>query len=97
MLTTCFNIFHDAHLTDMETCYKAMRYSFQSLRLTTDRFGIEPEIAARLVAVRARIMEVPISYHPRSYCDGKKIGWKDGLEAIYLIFKFKFVDTIPCP
>ena len=73
MLTTCFNIFHDAHLTDMETCYKAMPLRLlKSLRLTTDRFGIEPEIAARLVAVRARMMEVPISYHPRSYCDGKK-------------------------
>lgn len=97
LLTTCFNIVHDAHLSDMETCYKAMPLRLlKSLRLTTDRFGIEPELAARLIAVRARIVEVPISYNPRGYSDGKKIGWKDGLEAIYLIIKFKYFDAIPC-
>lgn len=97
LLTTCFNIVHDAHLSDMETCYKAMPLRMlKSLRLTTDRFGIEPELAARLIAVRARIVEVPISYNPRGYGDGKKIGWKDGLEAIYLIVKFKYFDAIPC-
>lgn len=96
-LTTCFNIIHDAHLSDMETCYKAMPLKIlKSLRLTTNRFGIEPELAARLIAVRARIVEVPISYYPRGYGDGKKIGWKDGLEAIYLIVKFKYFDSIPC-
>ncbi|MBX3349698.1 MAG: glycosyltransferase [Nitrospira sp.] len=96
-LTTCFNIVHDAHLSDMETCYKALPLNIlKSLRLTTDRFGIEPELAARLIAVRARIVEVPISYYPRGYGDGKKIGWKDGLEAIYLIVKFKYFDPIPC-
>jgi glycosyltransferase involved in cell wall biosynthesis len=97
MLTTFFNIVHNMHLTDMETCYKAMTVRLlKGLRLTTDRFGIEPEIAARLIAVRARIVEVPISYSPRGYQDGKKIGWQDALEAFYLIIKFKYFDAVPC-
>jgi glycosyltransferase involved in cell wall biosynthesis/phospholipid N-methyltransferase len=97
LLTTFFNIVHNMHLTDMETCYKAMPLKLlKSLRLTTDRFGIEPEIAARLIAVRARIIEVPISYSPRGYQDGKKIGWRDALEAFYCIIKFKYFDAVPC-
>jgi hypothetical protein len=68
----------------------------KSLRLTCDRFGIEPEIAARLIALRARILEVPISYSPRMYQEGKKIGWRDAIEALYLIIKFKYVDVVPC-
>jgi SAM-dependent methyltransferase len=97
MLTTFFNIVHNMHLTDMETCYKAMPLRvLKSLRLTTDRFGIEPEIAARLIAVRARIIEVPISYSPRGYHDGKKIGWRDAFDALYLIIRFKYFDSVPC-
>jgi glycosyltransferase involved in cell wall biosynthesis len=97
LLTTAFNIVHNLHLTDMETCYKAMPLTLlKNLRLTCDRFGIEPEIAARLIALRARILEVPISYNPRAYQDGKKIGWRDAIEALYLIIKFKYFDVVPC-
>ena len=97
LLTTFFNIVHNMHLTDMETCYKAMPLRLlKNLRLTTDRFGIEPEIAARLVAVRARIIEVPISYNARSYQDGKKIEWRDAIDALCLTIKFKYFDRVPC-
>ncbi len=97
ILTTSFNVAHNVHLTDMETCYKAMPLKLlKILRLTSNRFGIEPELAARLVAVRVRIIEVPISYKARSYQEGKKIGWRDGMQAFWLILKFKFLDTIPC-
>jgi SAM-dependent methyltransferase len=63
------------------------------LRLTSDRFGLEPEITARLAQWGARIYEVPISYHGRTYAEGKNIGWRDGLEALWLIFKYRFLDT----
>ena len=97
LLTTFFNIVHNIDLTDMETCYKAMPLTLlQSLRLTRERFGIEPEIAARLAMLRARIIEVPIRYSPRSYQEGKKIGWWDALDAFYLVLKFKYLDVIPC-
>jgi hypothetical protein len=93
-LTALSNMACDLNLTDMETCYKAVRGDIlKSLRLTSDRFGIEPEITARLAAWGARIYEVPISYHGRTYAEGKNIGWKDGLQALWLIFKFRFLDT----
>jgi glycosyltransferase involved in cell wall biosynthesis len=94
VLTALSNMACDLNLTDMETCYKAVRGDIlKSLRLTSDRFGIEPEITARLAAWGARIYEVPISYHGRTYAEGKNIGWKDGLQALWLIFKFRFLDT----
>jgi glycosyltransferase involved in cell wall biosynthesis len=65
----------------------------EGLRLTSDRFGLEPEITARLAQWGARIYEVPISYHGRTYAEGKNIGWRDGVEALWLIFKFRFLDT----
>lgn len=93
-LTTLSNMANDINLTDMETCYKAVRGDLlKSLRLTSDRFGLEPEITARLAKSGARIYEVPISYRGRTYAEGKNIGWKDGLEALWLIVKFKFFDT----
>ena len=94
VLTALSNMATDLNLTDMETCYKAVRADIlKNLRLTSDRFGIEPEITARLAQWGARIYEVPISYHGRTYAEGKNIGWKDGVQALWLIFKFRFLDT----
>jgi SAM-dependent methyltransferase len=92
-LTTLSNMANDINLTDMETCYKAVRGDLlKRLRLTSDRFGLEPEITARLARSGARIYEVPISYRGRTYAEGKNIGWRDGLEALWLIIKFRFFD-----
>ena len=94
MLTAFSNMANDLNLTDMETCYKAVRGDvLKRLRLTSDRFGLEPEITARLAQWGARIYEVPISYHGRTYAEGKNIGWRDGVEALWLILKFRFFDT----
>ena len=94
VLTGLSNMANDLNLTDMETCYKVFDAGvLRSLRLTSDRFGIEPEITARLARKRARIYEVPISYHGRTYAEGKSIGWRDGVQALWLIIKFRFIDT----
>jgi glycosyltransferase involved in cell wall biosynthesis len=94
VLTMLSNMANDLNLTDMETCYKAVRADvLKQLRLTSDRFGLEPEITARLAQWGATIYEVPISYHGRTYAEGKNIGWRDGVEALWLIFKFRFFDT----
>lgn len=86
VLTLLSNVFTDLNLTDMETCYKLIRRElFQSLPLRSNRFGFEPEVTARLAQAGARIYEVPISYHGRSYAEGKKIGWRDGVSAIWTI------------
>jgi hypothetical protein len=82
------------NLTDMETCYKAMRGEVaRSLvpKLTAQRFGFEPEITARLAAMDARIFEVPISYSGRTYAEGKKIGWRDGVAAFWHITRFNLL------
>jgi glycosyltransferase involved in cell wall biosynthesis len=91
VLTTYSNMLTNLNLTDMETCYKAMRGDVaRSLlpKLTAERFGFEPEITARLAAADARIFEVPISYSGRTYAEGKKIGWKDGVAAFWHITRF---------
>jgi glycosyltransferase involved in cell wall biosynthesis len=91
MLTTFSNMLTNLNLTDMETCYKAIRGDLArsiAPRLTADRFGFEPEITARLAKSDARIFEVPISYSGRTYAEGKKIGWKDGVAAFWHITKF---------
>ena len=89
MLTTFSNMLTNLNLTDMETCYKAVRGDLaRSLVLTSDRFGFEPEITARLAQRDARIYEVPISYAGRTYAEGKKISWRDGLAAFWHILKF---------
>jgi SAM-dependent methyltransferase len=96
LLTWFTNVLNDLNLTDMETCYKAVRADLlKELRLRSDRFGIEPEMTTRLAQSGARIYEVPISYHGRTYAEGKGIGWRDGLEAMWLLFKFRFLDTRP--
>ena len=92
-LTFLSNMMTNLNLTDMETCYKLIRTSIaKEIRITEKRFGIEPEITAKLSRVpKVRIYEVGISYYGRTYEEGKKIGWKDGFRAIYCIVKYKFV------
>ncbi len=92
LLTLLSNMFTDLNLTDMETCYKMVRAPLmKQLIFTTDRFGFEPEITARLSQARARIWELPISYAGRTYADGKKIGWKDGVAALWHIVRFNLL------
>ncbi|HEX6909829.1 MAG TPA: glycosyltransferase family 2 protein [Longimicrobium sp.] len=87
-LTLLSNMMTDLNLTDMETCYKMVRADLmKSLPLRTDRFGIEPELTARLAQARARIYELPISYAGRTYAEGKKIGWRDGVAALWHIVR----------
>ena len=89
VLTLLSNMFTDVNLTDMETCYKMMRRELlHTLPLSANRFGIEPELTARLAQARAKIYELPISYDGRSYDEGKKIGWKDGVSALWCIFRY---------
>lgn len=91
VLTLLSNVFTNYNLTDMEVCYKAMRRSVAlSLDLSSDRFGIEPEITAKLARGNWRLYEVPVSYAGRSYEEGKKIGWKDGVAALCHIVRFRF-------
>ncbi len=95
LLTTVSNMFTNLNLTDMETCYKAIRGEVaRGLVLTTDRFGFEPEVTARLAQARARIYEVPISYAGRTYAEGKKINWKDGVAAFWHIVRFNTVKPV---
>lgn len=85
-LTTLSNMMTDLNLTDMETCYKLFRTELiQSLDLKEDRFGIEPEMTAKIAAQRWRVWEVGISYAGRTFEEGKKIGWKDGVRAVWVI------------
>ena len=87
-LTLLSNLTTNLNLTDMETCYKAFRADvLKGLRLTSNRFGFEPEVTARVAQLKYRIYEVPISYQGRDYSEGKKINWKDGVAAIWTILK----------
>ncbi|MFM7126198.1 MAG: glycosyltransferase family 2 protein [Actinomycetota bacterium] len=88
-LTLLSNMFTDLNLTDMETCYKCFkREVIQSIEIEENRFGFEPEITAKLAAAKFRIFEVGISYSGRTYDEGKKINWKDGVRAVYCIVKY---------
>jgi glycosyltransferase involved in cell wall biosynthesis len=88
LLTLLSNMLTDLNLTDMETCYKAFRREvIQSVKLTEDRFGFEPEVTARIAALKCRVYEVGISYSGRTYEEGKKIGWKDGVRTLWCILK----------
>lgn len=95
LLTILCNMFADVNLTDMETCYKAFRTSLvQSIPIRSNRFGIEPELTIKLAQRQARIYETPVSYYGRTYEEGKKIGFKDALDALYVILKTKFSRDI---
>jgi glycosyltransferase involved in cell wall biosynthesis len=94
LLTTVSNMFTNLNLTDMETCYKAFRREvLESFTLEEDRFGFEPEITAKVAAQRWRVYEIGISYSGRTYDEGKKIGWKDGVRAFYCIVRYSAVGT----
>jgi glycosyltransferase involved in cell wall biosynthesis len=89
LLTTMSNMFTDLNLTDMETCYKAFRREvLESVEIEEERFGIEPEITAKVARGGWRVYEVGISYDGRTYAEGKKIGWKDGVRALYCIVRY---------
>jgi glycosyltransferase involved in cell wall biosynthesis len=93
MLTLLSNIFTNLKLTDMETCYKVFRREvLKNIRLKSNRFGFEPEITAKIAKGTWRIYEVPISYAGRTYEEGKKITWKDGVQALWCIVRYRFGD-----
>jgi len=88
-LTLFSNMFTNLNLTDMETCYKVFRSDIiKTLSIRQNRFGIEPELTARIAKKKCRVYEVGIPYYGRSYAEGKKIGWKDGFKAVYVIVKY---------
>ena len=93
VLTLASNMFSNLTLTDMETCYKMFRAEIiKNIDIRENRFGFEPEVTAKIAKQRVTIYEVPISYHGRSYDEGKKIGWKDGVRAIYCIVRYNLFD-----
>jgi glycosyltransferase involved in cell wall biosynthesis len=88
-LTILSNLLSGLYLTDMETCYKAFRREIiQNIRLESRRFGFEPEVTAKIARLQLRVQELPIRYYPRNYQQGKKINWKDGVAALWHIFRF---------
>src|SRR5919197_1447946 len=92
LLTLLSNMFTNLNLTDMETGYKIFRReTLQQLQLREDRFGFEAEVTARVAALKCRVYEVGIAYFGRTYEEGKKIGWKDGLRTLWCILKYNFV------
>lgn len=94
-LTLMSNFFTDLNLSDMETCYKAFRREvIQSIHIRENRFGFEPEVTAKVSKMNLRIYEVGISYYGRTYEEGKKIGWKDGIRAMYCIIKYNLKSEI---
>jgi glycosyltransferase involved in cell wall biosynthesis len=96
LLTLLSNMFSNLNLTDMETGYKMVRAPLlKSLPLTSDRFGFEPEVTARLAQARARVWEIGISYSGRTYAEGKKIGWRDGAAAAWHIVRFNMLPPAP--
>ncbi len=91
-LTMCSNMATDLNLTDMETGYKVFRREIiQAIRIQENRFGFEPEITAKIAKAKVRIYEVGISYNGRTYAEGKKIGWRDGVRALWCIWKYNLV------
>ncbi len=97
LLTLLSNVLTDLNLTDMETCYKVFRREIlQAIPIKEDRFGFEPEITVKIAKRRLRIYEVGISYWGRTYEEGKKIGWKDGVRAVYCLLKYSLKES-PIP
>jgi glycosyltransferase involved in cell wall biosynthesis len=93
LLTLMTNILYNSILSDMETGYKLFRREvLQQLNLRANRFDIEPEITAKLLKRKVRIFEVPITFNPREYSEGKKIGLKDAFEAVWTLLKYRFID-----
>lgn len=93
ILTLLSNMLNNINLTDMETGYKVFKSNvIRQLEIKSNRFGVEPEITAKLARLNCRIYEMPISYYGRDYIQGKKITWKDGIAAIWYIIKYRFVD-----
>lgn len=91
-LTLLSNIFTNINLTDMECCYKVFtRKALEGVRVEQNRFGFEPEIAAKMARKRLRLYEVPVSYYGRTYEEGKKIGWKDGVQALWCILRYNLL------
>jgi|SRR5437899_2899640 len=99
LLTLISNALTNVNLTDMETCYKAFRREvIQAIRLEEDRFGFEPEVTVKIAKRRLRIYEVGISYWGRTYEEGKKIGWKDGVRALWCLLKYSLKERrLPYP
>jgi len=96
LLTLLSNMLTNLNLTDMETCYKVMRTeTAKRLNIRSKRFGVEPEITAKVAKMRCRIYEVPISYYGRDYAEGKKIGWRDGIAALWHIIRFGLFTRKP--
>ena len=96
LLTFVSNCFTDLNLTDVETCYKVFRRDvLQQLQIEEKRFGFEPEITAKIAKMGCRVYEVGISYHGRSYLEGKKIGWRDGVSAFRCILKYNLFRSYP--
>ncbi|MCX6589732.1 MAG: glycosyltransferase [Acidobacteria bacterium] len=94
-ITLICNMFSDLHCTDIETCYKVFRTDLlKSIPIRSDRFGFEPEITMKTSKRKLRVYEVPISYHGRTFEEGKKIGWKDGVKALGVIFYFWLIDDL---
>jgi glycosyltransferase involved in cell wall biosynthesis len=92
LLTLMSNMLTDLNLTDMEVCYKVFRREIiQQIEIEEDRFGFEPEITAKVAKLRCRVYEVGISYAGRTFSEGKKIGWRDGVRAIWCIFKYNLL------
>ena len=88
-LTLLSNMFTNLNLSDMESCYKVFRRELlDRITIEEDRFGVEPELVAKIARTGARIYEVGISYYGRTYAQGKKIGWRDGFRALYAIIKY---------
>jgi len=92
LLTTFSNMATNLNLTDMEACYKVFRREIiQKIKIEEDRFGFEPEVVSKMARLKVRIYEVAISYYGRTYAEGKKIGWQDGIHALWCIFKYNFL------
>jgi glycosyltransferase involved in cell wall biosynthesis len=93
LLTTITNVLYNTMLSDMETCYKVMRADvLRSMRLEADGFGIEPELTAKIFKRGYRVYEIPITYDGRGYEDGKKITWRDGVTALWVLLKYRFTE-----
>lgn len=93
LLTFVSNVVTGLNLTDMETCYKVLRREVaQRIRIRSNRFNVEPELTAKIARLKARLFEVPISYAGRDFAEGKKISWRDGVSALWSIFRYRFFD-----